>query len=112
MDDPDPPTDRLSAEVGRKVSRRLRARAERSKAPWFTLAPHGMVGWSIVVPTLAGVALGVWIDRTWPGRFSWTLMLIAAGLGIGCWNAWRWISLEQRAIGHEDAESLEEERDD
>jgi ATP synthase protein I len=50
---------------------------------------------------MAGVALGIWIDATWPGRFSWTLMLMLGGLLLGCWNAWYWISLEQRAIRRE-----------
>ena len=112
MDDPVPPPERLSAEVGRKATRRLRARRERHKAPWFTLGPHGMVGWSIVVPTLGGVALGAWIDATWPSRFSWTLMLMVAGLGVGCWNAWRWVSLEQRAIRHEDGHAVKDGHDD
>jgi ATP synthase protein I len=106
------PEDRLTTEVGRKASRRMRARRDRHKAPWFTLGPHGMVGWSIVVPTLAGVALGVWVDAAWPSRFSWTLMLMAAGLGVGCWNAWRWVALEQRAISHEGEEPAEEGRDE
>jgi ATP synthase protein I len=37
---------------------------------------------------LAGVAIGTWIDRNWPSRFSWTLMLLLAGLAFGCVNAW------------------------
>jgi hypothetical protein len=39
--------------------------------------------------------------RRWPSRFSWTLMLMLAGLLLGCWNAWYWVSLEQRAIRDE-----------
>jgi ATP synthase protein I len=112
MAEPMPPQDRLTTEVGRKAARRLRARRERYKAQWFTMGPHGMVGWSIVVPTLAGVAFGAWIDTAWPGRFSWTLMLMVAGLGVGCWNAWRWVALEQRAIRHESDGAPEEPRDE
>jgi ATP synthase protein I len=48
----------------------------------------GIVGWSVTVPTLAGVALGVWIDHKWPSPVSWTLTLLFVGLAIGCWNAW------------------------
>jgi ATP synthase protein I len=46
------------------------------------------VGWSVTLPTLLGIALGVVIDRRWPGRFSWTLTLLFLGLVFGCANAW------------------------
>lgn len=62
---------------------------------------YGLVGWSVVMPTLLGVAAGLWVDSRWPSRFSWTLMLMLGGLLLGCWNAWYWVSLEQRAIQHE-----------
>jgi len=47
------------------------------------------------VPTLLGLALGAWIDRRFPSHFSWTLMLMVAGLGLGCLNAWKWVDREQ-----------------
>jgi ATP synthase protein I len=89
---------RLSSRIGRQEARRLRARARKHVTAWSALGLYGVVGWSIVLPTLAGIALGVWIDRTWPSRYSWTLMLLAVGLAVGCWNAWRWVGLEQRGI--------------
>jgi ATP synthase protein I len=88
----------LSARIGRKEARRLRARARKHGTAWFALGLYGVVGWSIVLPTLGGIALGVWIDRTWPSPYSWTLMLLVLGLVVGCGNAWRWVALEQRAI--------------
>ena len=48
-----------------------------------------------MVPTLAGVALGVWIDKRWPSPYSWTLMLLLVGIALGCWSAWYWIQQEQ-----------------
>jgi ATP synthase protein I len=91
----------LGGRVAKQASRKLRARRHRDRSTWFGLGMYGLVGWSVVIPTMAGVALGIWIDATWPGRFSWTLMLMLGGLLLGCWNAWYWISLEQRAIRHE-----------
>jgi ATP synthase protein I len=93
--------DRLSRRIASQERRKLRARRHRAHGTWFGLGMYGLVGWSVVIPTLLGVAAGVWIDRTWPSRFSWTLMLLVAGLLLGCWNAWYWISLEQRAIRDE-----------
>jgi ATP synthase protein I len=91
----------LGGRVGRQASRKLRARRHRDRSTWFGLGMYGLVGWSVVIPTMAGVAAGIWIDTTWPGRFSWTLMLMLGGLLLGCWNAWYWVSLEQRAIRRE-----------
>jgi ATP synthase protein I len=99
-DRPDPGGE-LGGRVGRQASRKLRARRHRDRSTWFGLGMYGLVGWSVVIPTMAGVALGIWIDATWPSRFSWTLMLMLGGLLLGCWNAWYWVSLEQRAIRHE-----------
>ena len=58
----------------------------------------GLIGWSVVAPTLLGAALGLWLDKNYPGTHSWTLALLAAGLGIGCWNAWHWVVKEDKAI--------------
>lgn len=69
-------------------SRMLRARASSENAYWRALSLFGVVGWSVTVPTLAGVALGIWIDRVWPSRFSWTLTCLFIGLTVGCLNAW------------------------
>ena len=51
----------------------------------------GVVGWSVAIPTLIGVAVGLWIDGRWPSRFSWTLMLLIVGVALGCINAWYWV---------------------
>ena len=42
-----------------------------------------MIGWSVAVPTLIGVAIGWWIDRQYPSRYSCTLMCLVIGLGRG-----------------------------
>jgi ATP synthase protein I len=93
--------DRLSRRVAGQERRKLRARRHRHRGTWFGLGMYGLVGWSVVIPTLLGVAAGLWIDAAWPSRFSWTLMLMLGGLLLGCWNAWYWVSLEQRAIRDE-----------
>ncbi len=54
----------------------------------------GLIGWSITVPTLLGAAVGAWIDSRINGPHSWTLMLMLGGVGIGCVNAWMWVSRE------------------
>lgn len=100
MDEPRTPQDapsteqRFGDEIDRRARRKLRARREGRPNVWFSLGMIGLVGWSVAVPTLAGVAIGVWIDYNWPGRMSWTLTLLFAGAALGCLNAWRWVRQE------------------
>lgn len=91
-----PPEEQFRAQVGRKAQRRLRARREQQRTVWFSLGLFGMVGWSVAIPTLIGVALGIWLDGRFPGRVSWTLTLLFVGLVIGCANAWYWVKNETR----------------
>lgn len=79
-----------------KEKRKIRGREKKKKQVWFGLGMFGLVGWSVTIPTLLGIALGVWIDKTWPSRYSWTLMLLVAGVGLGCVNAWHWVQEESR----------------
>lgn len=55
-----------------------------------------MVGWSVAVPTLIGLAAGLYLDRlrAGGGRVSWTLTLLVVGVIAGCLNAWHWVSRE------------------
>lgn len=88
--------DEFSRQVGEKAQRRLRARSQHNRSILFGLGMFGLIGWSIAIPTLGGIALGVWIDRHWAGPISWTLTLLFVGLALGCVNAWRWIQRESR----------------
>ncbi|MBN1428418.1 MAG: AtpZ/AtpI family protein [Anaerolineae bacterium] len=88
--------------VAEKEARKLRALHNKNRSIWFGLGTFGMVGWSVVVPAMLGLFIGIWIDHTWPGRFSWTLMLFLGGLGLGCYNAWRWLHFEGGLIDGEE----------
>jgi ATP synthase protein I len=89
-----PAAERLVRQVESKQQRMVRARNDKD-AVWRSLSVIGIVGWSVVVPTLVGVALGVWIDRRWPSRFSWALILMISGLMLGSANAWLRIRRDQ-----------------
>jgi ATP synthase protein I len=84
----------LIQQVGAKEQRKIKARGERTHDVWFWLGMFGLVGWSVAIPTVLSLALGVWIDKTWPSRFSWTLMLLFIGVVLGCLNAWYWVKRE------------------
>ena len=91
----------LSREIGEKAARKLKARRNSGNAAWFGLGMMGLIGWSVVVPTLLGAALGIWLDNHYPGSHSWTLMLLVTGLIIGCVNAWYWVSKEEKEMREE-----------
>lgn len=79
--------------VGRKADRRIEAR-RRSDNVWFWLGMLGLIGWSVAIPTVAGVALGLWLDRVAPASFSWVLTMLVLGLALGLLNAWLWVRRE------------------
>jgi ATP synthase protein I len=90
----------LAAQIGAKAARKLSAHNSK-QGVWFGLGMMGLVGWSVVVPTLLGAALGRWLDQHHPGRHAWTLALLVAGLAIGCANAWFWVAKEEKAMRDE-----------
>jgi ATP synthase protein I len=85
----------FSHKVGEKEKRKLQAQQEKGSA-WFGLGMFGMVGWSVVVPTLVGAASGIKLDKIYHQSFSWTLTLMITGLFCGCLIAWHWVSKEHK----------------
>ena len=96
------PESEFSQQVREQERRKLASQKRTVQGIWFGLGMMGLVGWSVVVPTLAGAALGMWLDAHYPGSHSWTLALLVAGLCIGCANAWHWVATENARIGEQD----------
>ncbi|OGS33328.1 MAG: F0F1 ATP synthase subunit [Elusimicrobia bacterium RIFOXYB2_FULL_49_7] len=84
--------------IGAKAARKLKAQQQPAQGIWFGLGMMGLIGWSVTLPTLLGAVVGIWLDRRDPGRYSWTLMLLIVGLGLGCVNAWHWVSRQDREM--------------
>ena len=54
-------------------------------------------GWQMSIPVIIGIALGLFLDKTFPlQHISWTLNLILLGFGIGLYNANSWIKKTAR----------------
>jgi ATP synthase protein I len=98
----------FAKQVAAKVARKLKARRNPAPGVWFGLGMMGLIGWAVVAPTLLGAALGLWLDTRYPGKHSWTLALLVAGLVMGCWSAWRWVVKEEAAIHAEEEEDEDE----
>ena len=105
MKTPPPPSRKSRSQTqlfAKAIRRKLYARqAKPYGGVLFGLGFAGLVGWSVVVPTLLGMALGIWIDFQFSSRFSWTLALMLAGLSIGCLIAWEWVSQEQERMARD-----------
>jgi ATP synthase protein I len=86
----------IGEEIGRKAGRRLKARSEKDRGVWFGLGMFGLVGWSVAVPTVLGIALGLWLDAKLDSAISWTLTMLFVGVVLGCLNAWYWVKRESR----------------
>lgn len=106
-EDPDRKTDArddLLDTVARKEARKLEARRRGRRSIAFGLGLFGVVGWSVAIPTLLGIALGLFLDRAAPLGFSWTLTLMVIGMASGALVAWQWLQREGRRTDDEDEE--------
>lgn len=97
----------FSEQVGIKAARKLKAQRHATRTVWSGLGMMGLVGWSVAIPTLLGAAIGLWLDDRYPGGRSWTLALMAAGLVLGCFNAWHWVAKEEQEIRKQEADDDE-----
>ena len=87
--------DALHTSVTRFDARRRRFRREQQRSLSVALSMMGL-GWLVVIPTLAGVFIGRWLDL----RFG-TGLTLRAGLGfvgliLGCASAWRRVARRGR----------------
>jgi len=81
--------ERLSDAVKTRQERRERWQREGERSIGQNLAMIGVLGWTIVLPTLLGLFAGRWLDRQFHMGIFWTLGLLVVGLTIGCMLAWR-----------------------
>jgi ATP synthase protein I len=92
----------FTEQVAKKEALRMKALRHKDETVWFGLGMFGIVGWAVAIPTLVGIAFGLWIDRTWPSRYSWALMFLVIGVVIGCINAAYWVRKIRNKIIEED----------
>jgi ATP synthase protein I len=88
-------------EVSDKERRKLKARREGKESVWQGFGVFGLIGWSVAVPTVLFVLLGIFLDEQYGGRQSYTLAMLAAGLFVGVMNAWYWVNRKMKEINEE-----------
>lgn len=81
--------ERLQQAIRQRQARRELWRREGERSIGQNLAMIGVLGWTVVIPTLLGIFAGRWLDHTFRSGIFWTLGLMVAGLAAGCAFAWR-----------------------
>lgn len=84
------PEKKIEKKIQSDVEKKIKAKAEQDDI-MFGLGVFGIIGWSISIPTLLGIFLGIYLDDTFSMEFSWTLTLLFVGVIVGCLNAWYWV---------------------
>ncbi len=97
----------FSGQIAEKERQKLKALRNKNKGVWMGLGMMGMIGWSVVVPTILGAALGFWLDKKYPQTFSWSLSCLIIGLGIGSLIAWYWVAKEDKEMYNDTKENDE-----
>lgn len=93
----DPTTEDLAGRIGAQAERRLKARRTKKHSIYFGVGMFGVVGWSVAIPALLGIAGGLWLDQRNPGQISWTLTGLFVGITMGLLIAWNWVKQEGRS---------------
>jgi ATP synthase protein I len=83
--------DRLTEAAQRAAEREAQGRADPEPSLGARLGQIGILGWTIVLPTLLCLFLGRWLDRTLGTGIFFSAPLLMAGAAIGFWSAWRWM---------------------
>lgn len=95
--------------VEAKEKRKMKARKNLSEGVRFGFVKYGVIGWTVAVPMLLGIAAGSWLDRNYPCPHSWTLSLMALGLFTGCASVWYWMEMEDEKMKREKEEEDKDE---
>jgi ATP synthase protein I len=81
--------ERLQQAVRTRRERRELWQQQGERSLGQNLAMIGALGWTIVLPTLAGIFAGRWLDQRFSSGVFWTLGLLVVGLAAGCILAWK-----------------------
>lgn len=85
-------TDPLVEEIRKHRSRHEQWLREGDMSVGRRLAQIGVLGWIFVLPTLAGLFFGRWLDTQFETGIFWSAPMMLLGLCIGGWTAWKWMN--------------------
>jgi ATP synthase protein I len=104
MNEPDESadSDRIGCAARQAGKRAREARDEPEPSLGSRLGQIGILGWSIVIPTLLGLAVGHWLDRHFGTGVFFSAPLLMIGAAFGLWSAWKWMHRQTRSKHHDD----------
>jgi ATP synthase protein I len=82
------------------AGREARGREQPEPSLGSRLGQIGILGWTIVLPTFAGLAIGRAIDRLLGTRVLFSAPMVMLGAAAGLWFAWKWMHRQERS--HQD----------
>jgi len=88
---PAAPSDGLAEAVRRRRERHEKWRREGEPTFLKYVGQIGVLGWIIVTPILLGLFAGRWLDRRLDTGIFFSGPLLAVGVALGSWAAWRWM---------------------
>ena len=86
-----PAADGMAEAVRKQHDRRERWLSQGEPSMARFVGQIGVLGWIIVAPTLIGLFIGRWLDRTFGSGIFWSAALLVLGVTLGFWSAWRWM---------------------
>lgn len=85
-------TDEIMAQAARQAAQRAeQGRENPEPSLGARLGQIGVLGWTIVVPTLLGLLAGHWLDRELGTGIFFSAPLLMLGAAAGSWFAWKWM---------------------
>ena len=87
-----PETDPLITEIRKHRSLYEKWLREGDISVGRRLAQIGVLGWIFVVPILAGLFFGRWLDARFETGIFWSASMMFLGVCIGGWAAWKWMN--------------------
>ncbi|WP_434666966.1 AtpZ/AtpI family protein [Paraburkholderia sp. A3BS-1L] len=91
MSGPTHEPDHVARAAREAAVRESRGRAQPEPSLGSRLGQIGILGWTIVLPTLAGLVIGRVLDRLFGTRVFFSAPLLMLGAAAGLWFAWKWM---------------------
>lgn len=92
----DPPPDLMDPDEMAKAAREAAKQEQRGidvpePSLGMRLGQIGVLGWMVVLPMLAMLFFGRWLDRHFDTGIFFSAPALVIGAVIGFWTAWRWM---------------------
>ena len=89
---PEKSADALAEAARRAADRARRGEAFPEPSLGARLGQIGILGWTVIVPTLLGLFAGRWLDRTFATGVFFSAPLLLVGAALGLWFVWKWMN--------------------